>query len=171
MYTPCLRTVWSTVYAQPRCQISGSTGIRTWYIHVTSLIRYEWAIGASNPTLELGRGGGTLQFSLHDLASNYLKDLINCRPNRNSNLYLTSYKITKHDINSSPYRAQRIWNSLLETTRNAPFLPSFITPIKGWNWLPRNSWREAVKNGVDNMWWMIYLILGFEYSNIYHVLM
>ena len=45
-YTPCLWTVWSTVYAQPRWQISGPTGIRTWYLQVTSSSRYEWAIGA-----------------------------------------------------------------------------------------------------------------------------
>ena len=34
-------------YAQPRWQISGPTGIRTWYPHVTSPSRYEWAIEAS----------------------------------------------------------------------------------------------------------------------------
>ena len=46
LYTPCLWTVWSTVYAQPRWQISVPTGIRTWYPQVTSPSRYEWAIGA-----------------------------------------------------------------------------------------------------------------------------
>ena len=52
---------------------------------------------------------------LHDQAPNYLKDLINC--NRNSKLYLPSYKNTKHGINSFTYRAPRICNS-----RNDSFL-------------------------------------------------
>ena len=53
-------------------------------------------------------------------APSYLKDLINC--NRNAKLYL-SYKSTKHGINYFSYRAPRIWNSLPETTRNAPSPP------------------------------------------------
>ena len=46
LYTPGLWTVWSTVYAQPRRQISDQTGIRTCYLQVISPSRYEWAIGA-----------------------------------------------------------------------------------------------------------------------------
>ena len=48
LYTPCLWTVWSTVCAQPRWQISVPTGIRTRYTQVTSPCRYEWAIGAGH---------------------------------------------------------------------------------------------------------------------------
>ena len=39
VYTPCLWTVWSTVYAKPRWQISGPTGIRAWYLQVTSPVQ------------------------------------------------------------------------------------------------------------------------------------
>ena len=65
------------------------------------------------PTLELGRERSIAILTykiLHDQAPNYLKDLINC--NRNSKIYLPSYKSTKHGINSFSYRAPRIWNSL-----------------------------------------------------------
>ena len=41
-----LHAFWSTVYTQPRWQISGQTRIQTWYLQVTSPSRYEWAIGA-----------------------------------------------------------------------------------------------------------------------------
>ena len=94
---------------------------------------------AKLPTLELGRERSIAILTykiLHDQAPNYLKDLINC--NRNSKLYLPSYKSTKHGINYFSNRAPRIWNSLPETTRNAPSLPSFKTRIKGWNGLPGN---------------------------------
>ena len=56
---------------------------------------------AKLPTLELGRERSIAILTykiLHDQAPNYLKDLINC--NRNSKLYLPSYKNTKHGINS-----------------------------------------------------------------------
>ena len=47
LYTTGLWTLWSTVYAQARCQISGPTRIRTSYLQVTSPSRYEWTIGAA----------------------------------------------------------------------------------------------------------------------------
>ena len=87
-------------------------------------------------TLELGRKRSIANLTykiLHDQAPSYLKDLINC--NRNSKLYLPSYKSTKHGINSFSYRAPRIWNSLSETTRNAPPPPSqFPDSHKGMKW-------------------------------------
>ena len=52
---------------------------------------------AKLPALELGRERSiaTLTYKiLHDQAPRYLKNLINC--NRNSKLYLPSYKSTKH---------------------------------------------------------------------------
>ena len=91
------------------------------------------------PTLELGRERSIAILTykiIHDQAPNYLKDLINC--NRNSKLYLPSYKSTKHGINSFSYRAPRIWNSLPVTTKNAPSLSSFKTRIKRWNGLQGN---------------------------------
>ena len=87
---------------------------------------------AKLPTMELGkkRSIDILTYKiLHDQAPNYLKDLINCT--RNSNLYLPSYKSTKHGINYFSYRAPRTWNSLPETTRNTLSLSSFETRIKG----------------------------------------
>ena len=84
-YTPGLWTVRSTVYAQPRWQISGPTRIRTWYLQVTSPSRYEWAIVGpammvhrlhetyNMPTLDLG-----MRKLLHETYDSiYLIGLIN----------------------------------------------------------------------------------------------
>ena len=87
---------------------------------------------------------------LHDQAPNYLKDLINC--DRNSKLYLPSYKSTKHGINYFTYRTKRICNSLQERTRNAPYLPSFKSRIKGWNGLPRNRCIVARGTSRTSLW-------------------
>ena len=94
----------------------------------------------SLPTLKLGRERSIAILTykiLRDQAPSYLmKDLINC--NKNSKFHLPSYKSTKHGIYSFLYRASRIWNSLSETTSNAPFFPSFKTHIKGWTGLLEN---------------------------------
>ena len=110
---------------------------------------------AKLPTLELGRERSIAILTykiLHDQAPNYLKDLINC--NRNSKLYLPSHKSTKHGINYFSNLAPRIWNSLPETTRNAPS-PQFQDSHKEMEWATRKQvWLllgGPVENGFDNL--------------------
>ena len=109
-----------------------------WFFSCGEPLYHDLLHKAKLPTLELGRERSIAILTykiLHDQEPSYLKDLINC--NRNSKLYLP-YKSTKHGINSFSYQAPRIWNSLPETTRNAPSLPSFKTRLKGWTGLPGN---------------------------------